>query len=80
MIPQPSHHNFKRANQAEAYGYVNGEILPNSGHLRVTVRQSDVTVDYVRAYLSESEDAEQINGQVSHTYRLERHTGLDASQ
>ena len=80
LVPQPSHHNFKRANQAEAYGYVSGEILPNSGHLRVTVCPSGVTVDYVRAYLPETENAEQINGQVSHTYSLERHTGPDASQ
>ena len=80
LVPQPSHHNFKRANQAEAYGYVRGEILPNSGHLRVAVGPSDVTVDYVRAYLPETENAEQINGQVSHTYRLELHTGPDTSQ
>jgi len=80
LVPQPSHHNFKKANQAEAYGYVSGEILPNSGHLRVAVCPSDVTVDYVRAYLPETENADQINGQASHTYRLERHTGPDASQ
>ena len=80
LVPQPSHHNFKKANQAEAYGYVSGEILPNSGHLRVAVYPSEVTVDYVRAYLPETEDAERINGQVSHTYRVERHAGADASR
>jgi hypothetical protein len=80
LVPQPSHHNFKKANQAESYGYVSGEILPNSGHLRVAVSPSDVTVDYVRAYLPETENAERINGQVSHAYRLERHIGPDASQ
>ena len=72
LVPQPSHHNFKKANQAEAYGYMSGEILPNSGHLRVTVSPSDVTVDYVRAYLPETENAERINGQVSHAYSIER--------
>ena len=71
LVPQPSHHNFKKANQAEAYGYVNGEILPNSGHLHVSVCASDITVDYVRAYLPETESAERINGQVSHTYCVE---------
>jgi len=71
LVPQPSHHNFKKANQAEAYGYASGEILPNSGHLRVNVCASDVTVDYVRAYLPETESAERINGQVSHTYWVE---------
>ena len=39
-----------------------------SGHLRVTVSSSEVTVDYVRAFLLEAENAERINGQVSHTY------------
>jgi hypothetical protein len=72
LVPQPSHHNFRKANQAEAYGYASGEILPNSGHLRVTVHSSDVKVDYVRAYLAEPENAERINGQVSHTYSIER--------
>jgi hypothetical protein len=71
LVPQPSHHNFKKANQAEAYGYVSDEMLPNSGHLRVTVCSSDVTVGYVRAYLPETESAERINGQVSHTYCVE---------
>jgi hypothetical protein len=80
LVPQPSHHNFRKANQAEAYGYLSGQILPNSGHLRVTVCSSDVTVDYVRAYLPGTESADRINGQVSYTYRLERHTGPDASR
>ena len=80
LVPQPSHHNFKKANQAEAYGYLGGEILPNSGHVRVNVRPPEVIVDYVRAYLPETEDAERINGQVSHTYRLKPHAGPDASQ
>jgi len=71
LVPQPSHHNFKKANQAAVYGYRSGEILPNSGHLRVSVCASDVTVDYVRAYLPENENNEQFNGQVSHTYRVE---------
>ncbi len=71
LVPQPSHHNYKRASQAQAYGYINGEILPNSGHLRVIVSASEITVDYVRAYLPTTEDTERINGQVSHTYRVE---------
>ena len=72
LVPQPSHHNFKRANQAETYGYLSGDILPNSGHLRVTVSSSEVLVEYVRTYLPETENAERINGQISHTYHIER--------
>ena len=80
LVPQPSHHNFKNANQAEAYGYISGEILPNSGHLRVNVYSSKVIVEYVRAYLPETESAERVNGQISYTYRLDLHTDAYASQ
>jgi len=55
LVPQPSHRNYKKASQAQEYGYLSGDILPNSGHLRVTVRSADVIVDYVRTYLPETE-------------------------
>lgn len=35
---------------APVYGYLDGVIRGNSGHLRVTVSDSTVVVDYVRAY------------------------------
>ena len=73
LVPQPSHRNFTKANQAAAYGYESGEILPNSGHLRMTIIGSRVTVDYVRAYLPENENNDRINGQISHTYHIEHH-------
>jgi hypothetical protein len=72
LVPQPSHRNYKKADQAQEYGYLSGDILPNSGHLRVTVSSSKVLVEYVRTYLPETENAERINGQVSHTYHIER--------
>jgi len=70
LVPQPSHPNFSKAGQAEAYGYLTGDILPGSGYLRVTVSPSEVIVDYVRTYLPETENAERVNGQVSFTYRV----------
>ncbi|MHC4631956.1 MAG: purple acid phosphatase family protein [Planctomycetota bacterium] len=51
-------------------GYESGVILPNSGHVRVTVSPSDVKVDYIRAFLPKDETAEQINGQVAHTFTV----------
>jgi hypothetical protein len=33
------------------YGYIYGDLVNNSGHLRVEVSQDDVSVDYVRAFL-----------------------------
>ncbi len=41
-------------------------VLPNSGHLRVTVTSSQVTVDYVRAFTSGAGT----NGQVAYTYTM----------
>lgn len=66
--PQPSHPNFLNANYAQAYGYVQGQILPNSGHLRVTVSPENVKVEYVRTYLPNSETATRRNRDVSATY------------
>ena len=51
-------------------GYESGVILPNSGHVRVTVSPSDVKVDYIRAFLPKDETAEQVNGQVAHTFTV----------
>lgn len=66
--PQPSHPNFLTANQAEDYGYFEGQILPNSGHLRITVAPEGVTVEYIRAYLPQNETATRHNKDVSATY------------
>ncbi len=66
--PQPSHPIFATANQATEYGYVKGEIYPNTGHLRVNVNADGVKVDYVRAYLPKNETATRKNRDVSATY------------
>ncbi|MBP7821690.1 MAG: metallophosphoesterase [Saprospiraceae bacterium] len=66
--PQPSHPNFSNVNYAEDYGYVSGQILPQSGHLRVNVSPSGVKVEYVRAYLPQNETATRHNKDISATY------------
>lgn len=66
--PQPSHPNFQNANQAGEYGYFEGQILPNAGHLRVTVGPNGVKTEYVRAYLPANETPTRHNGDVSATY------------
>lgn len=69
--PQPSHPNFQNVNYAASYGYVSGQIIPQSGHLRVTVDTSGVRVDYVRAYLPQNESATRHNKDVSATYFID---------
>ncbi len=66
--PQPSHPNFNNAGQADDYGYFQGQILPNSGHLRVTVDNSQVKVEYVRAYKAADENGNRHNKDISATY------------
>lgn len=66
--PQPSHPNFSTVNYAPDYGYKNGQILPQSGHLKITVDATGVKVDYVRAYLPKNETPMRRNKDVSATY------------
>ncbi|MFZ1299153.1 MAG: metallophosphoesterase [Saprospiraceae bacterium] len=68
VTPQPSHPNFSNVNYAAKYGYVSGQILPQSGHLRVTVDSSGIQVDYVRVYLPINETSTRHNKDVSATY------------
>lgn len=46
--------------------YVSGDIVENSGHLRVSVFPSQVIVEYVRAFLP----GDGINGEVAYTYTI----------
>ncbi|MBN2090575.1 metallophosphoesterase, partial [candidate division KSB1 bacterium] len=50
--------------------YPSGIIVKNSGHLRVTVSDAAVTVDYVRAYLPLDETAAHRNGEVAFSYTI----------
>lgn len=68
--PQPSHPNFQSAGQADDYGYVEGVILPNSGHIRVNVNGERVKVEYVRAYLPKNETNNRRNKDVSASYTI----------
>ncbi len=66
--PQPSHPNYSTVNYADDYGYFEGQILPNSGHIRVNVSPAGVRVDYVRVYKPENETPTRQNKDVSATY------------
>lgn len=68
--PQPSLPNFNYPSQAATYGYLAGQIVANSGHLRVTVSGTQLQVDYVRAYLPASENATRHNKDIAATYTI----------
>jgi len=66
--PQPGAINDK--NSAVAYGYTDGVILSSSGHIRVTVSDAGVTVDYVRTYMPGEAPAGHQNGEIAYSYTI----------
>lgn len=68
--PQPSLPNFNYPNQAATYGYLAGQIVGNSGHLRVTVSGTGIQVDYVKAYLPANETPTRHNKDIAATYTI----------
>jgi phosphodiesterase/alkaline phosphatase D-like protein len=68
--PQPSNREYDKANLAEEGGYINGDIVNGSGHIRVTVSESTVKAEYIQAVLPEDENKERVNGQVAYTYNI----------
>lgn len=72
MVPQPGHAGFDRLRNVDEYGYIRGDFLPPSGHVRVSVATEKATVAYVRAYLPQVETAQRKNGEVGHTFNIRR--------
>ncbi|MBP7864830.1 MAG: metallophosphoesterase [Acidobacteria bacterium] len=64
--PRPSFNQANAVADAAAAGYLSGDVLASPGHLRVRVTPSRVTVEYVRASLSDPDT----NGTVAHRYTL----------
>jgi hypothetical protein len=52
-LPEPANPFYTLENAA---AYTSGDLLPNSGYLRVTVSLSGVTVDYIRIYLDQPDE------------------------
>ncbi len=70
--PQPSGNNYKlKLDNIAEYGYditnTNSVFLPNSGHLRISVSETEVQVDYVRAHHDLSAG---INGAIADSYTI----------
>jgi predicted phosphodiesterase len=69
-VPQPSSARFDSPNSAREYGYLTGDIMGSSGHLRVSVEATRLKVEYVRSYLAKDENNSRKNRSVGHTYTL----------
>lgn len=66
--PMPSDATYAVGN-VNAGSYT-GDVVQNSGHLRVTVAPAGVTVDYVRAYLPADATPEHPNAEVVYSYTV----------
>ena len=72
--PNPADTTYTAFNR-EAYR--SGDVLPNSGYLRVTVAPANTKVEYIRSYLPKDEKPDHKNGEVAFSYSV---TGRKASQ
>ena len=65
--PNPADATYTAFNDG---AYRTGTVLPNSGHLLVTVGPDDARVDYVRSFLPKDENSSQRHGEVAASYRI----------
>ncbi|MFN8276313.1 MAG: FlgD immunoglobulin-like domain containing protein [Chitinophagales bacterium] len=78
--PQPSLPNFSYPSQAAQYGYHDGWFVGNSGHLRISVSDAEVKVEYIRAYLPADTNATHHNRDVAATYYIRKVNCYDSLQ
>ena len=74
-LPQPADPNYAMDNKA---AYRSGDILPNSGRVRVTVTPEKIRVEYIRSYLINDATAEHPNGEVAFSYEIPASTAKPA--
>ena len=65
--PNPADNTYQAFNRD---AYQSGDVLPNSGHLRVTVAPDNVRVDYIRSYLPKDATKEHPDGETTFTYEI----------
>ena len=65
--PNPADFTYTAFN---ADAYRSGDILPNAGHLRITVSPASVRVDYIRSFLPKDENPKQKDGMVAFSYTV----------
>ena len=70
LLPQPAHRKFGATGNAEAYGYMAGEIVDGSGYLRVHVAPDATTVEFVRSWLPAEERGGRSNREVAFAYTI----------
>jgi len=68
--PQPGTANYTALGSAGDGKYTTGTLLPNSGHIRVTVGPGQALAEYVRAYRAADETTTRHNRDISHAFTM----------
>ena len=68
--PQPGTANYTQLGSAADGKYTQGVLLPNSGHIRVTVGPTQAISEYVRAYRPSDETSSIHNRDISHSFTM----------
>jgi len=71
--PQPGLANYTKAGNSDVYGYLDSSgLVPNSGHLRVSVDGDSSRIEYVRSFVPSSRNAANgwTNGMSAFAYTL----------
>ena len=66
-LPEPADPNYALHNKE---AYLSGDVLPNSGYVRVTVGPEKVRVEYVRSWLPKDATAEHPDGEIAFSYEI----------
>ena len=70
-VSSPADKDYELAKWVTAYTDDSSVIRPNTGYTRVSVSPEQVQVDYVRTYLPEDENQDQISGEVVYSYIID---------
>jgi len=70
-VPQPSSRNINKIT-GTAYGYKDGVLLPGRGYMLISVSSNEAKVEFIRTYLPSEENAYRKNGEVGHSYSIQR--------
>ena len=68
--PQPGTPNYITLGSAGDGQYSQGVLLPNSGHIRISVGPGQSVCQYVRAYRPQDENAARHNQDISHSFSV----------
>lgn len=70
LVPHPANDDYGAGFGSNQSDYAGGDLINNSGHLRVHVTPEQAEVEYVRAFLP-NQNPNQQNGRVDYSYVIE---------